>query len=136
MKKIALLLCAWRVFAVSGAAWAATSDEQAKGSVAVAQLVGEFIYNPFKAEAERMGKTVNVKGRIALMGMDRDTEKPAVIFEHQDGSGQRWQVKFFVSKDDPMLLKVGRGETVTIQGTVSGFDDSVILVQECKIIGK
>ena len=136
MKKIAILLCALVAFSASGAAWAAASDEQARGFVAVAQLVGEFIYNPFKAEAERVGKTINVKGRIALVGMDRDTEKPAITFEHQDGSGQRWQVRFFVSKDDPMLLKVGRGETITIQGTVSGFDDTVILVQECKIIGK
>ena len=136
MKKIAVLLCALIVLSASGAAWAAASGEQTKGFVAVAQLVGEFIYNPFKAEAERMGKTVNVKGRIALMGMDRETENPAITFEHQDGSGQRWQVRCFVSKEDPMLLKVGRGETITIQGTVSGFDDTVILVQECKIIGK
>ena len=136
MKKIAVLLCALVAFSASGAAWAAAGGEQSKGFVAVAQLVGEFIYNPFKAEAERVGKTINVKGRIALVGMDRDTEKPAITFEHQDGSGQRWQVRCFVSKDDPMLLKVGRGETITIQGTVSGFDDTVILVQECKIIGK
>ena len=134
MKKIAVLLCALVAFSASGAAWAAAGGEQSKGFVAVAQLVGEFIYNPFKAEAERVGKTVNVKGRIALVGMDRETEKPAITFEHQDGSGQRWQVRCFVSKDDPMLLKVGRGDTVTIQGTVSGFEYEVITIQDCKIV--
>ena len=133
-KTFVLLLCALMVFAVTGAALAATSGEQTKGFVAVAPLVGEFLYNPFKAEAERVGKTVNVKGRIALMEMDRDEGKPVIIFEHQGGDGQRYKVKCFVSKEDPMLMKVGRGDTVTIQGTVSGFEYEVIAIQDCKIM--
>ena len=122
------------MFAVVGAALAATSEKQSGGVVAVAPLVGEFLYNPFKAEAERVGKIVNVKGRIAFMGIDRDEGKPAINFEHQGGDGQRYKVRCFVSKDDPMLLKVGRGDTVTIQGTVSGFEYEVITIQDCKIV--
>ena len=129
MKKFVLLLCVFAVLMSAGAALAAASG----GPVMVAKLVGDFLYNPFKPEAEYGGAPVNVKGRIALVGIDRETEKPAITFNHQDGSGQTWQVKCLVSKEDPMLMKVGRGDTITIQGTLSGFEDTVITIQDCKI---
>ena len=100
----------------------------------VEQLVRDFLDNPFRAEKERAGMSVTIEGKIASLGTDRDTGSPAIIFEHQDGA-QAIAIKCLVSKDDPLLMKVSRGETITVQGIVSLFDsDGVIVMRECRIL--
>ena len=99
----------------------------------VEKLGAEFLDNPFRTERAHEGNILTVEGKIASLGIDRDTGEPAIVFEHQDG-GQSVRVKCLVSQDDPLLMEVSRGRSVAVQGTVAGFDDGVITMRDCKIV--
>ena len=102
-------------------------------TVAADSLVRDFDNNPFKAERVYKGRTLKVKGKIDAITMKNGT--PAIQLSFSP------KILCLVSRDDPLLLEIDRGDDITIEGIVSSLNAQSkstegITLTDCRILAK
>ena len=100
--------------------------------VSASKILADYKANEVSADGVYKGNTVDVTGVVDTIGKDF-TETPYI--DMNDGSPYSFSNVhcFFSSSDEPQLAKVTKGQSITLEGQVSGLVVGNVVVNNCQI---
>ncbi len=100
--------------------------------VTATKLLADYKANEVAADATYKTKLIEVKGTVSTIGKDI-LDAPYIALTNGEPYSIESVQCMFAKTDEPQLATVTKGQSITLQGRVSGKLGNV-LVRECKIV--
>ncbi|HMO77714.1 MAG TPA: hypothetical protein PKA42_02285 [Candidatus Paceibacterota bacterium] len=110
-----------------------TIEQEEIINIQATDLIADYRANEIAADSTYKGKTVQVTGVVGSIAKDI-LNNPYVTLKNESGSTFESVQCFFSRADEASLANVSKDTRITLQGRVSGWSLSSVVIRDCSIL--